>query len=262
MKRRFRGPLGPFIKRHLKLRQSLGLALTNDKYVLDDFDRYVAAHFPGAQTVTRAMVAGYLETTRHLHSTSRITRLSNLRQFCRFLFQLHPDTYIPEKHLIPPGQVKVQPHIYTEREVRNLIEAAAALPPPGSLRPHTYATVMGLLWVSGLRIGEVVRLNIEDVDRVEGVLHVQRTKFHKSRLVPLSGSATAALLRYRQQRSAYGHDENPTAPFFVNERARRCTTDTLDDTFRALTTKLGMKTRQGRPPRLHDFRHALAPGVL
>src|SRR3954454_5221473 len=158
MKTRFAGPLGSLMKRHLQLRRSLGYELRTAEIALDQFDAYAAESFPGSQTVTRAMITGYLQKISDLHPITRHSQLSVLRQFCRFLFQLDPENYIPEGHLLPAAKSDFQPHIYTVNEVVQLMDAAQHLPPAGSLRPHTYSTLIGLLWASGLRGGELVRL--------------------------------------------------------------------------------------------------------
>jgi len=256
------GPLGPFIKKHLELRRSLGFVLRNAEYALSEFDFYLARFFPQAQSVTRAMITGYLQTLSHLSAGTLCDRITHLRQFCRFLFQLDPGTYIPERNLVPAAHTIRNPHIYTEEDTLRLIEAALTLPPSGSLRPHTYATLLSLLWVSGLRISEALRLNLEDVDTEREVLYVRQSKFFKSRLVPLSCSSILALGDYRVRRSTYGHDERPEAPFFVNERGRRCNYYTVRPTFRFLSRRLGFKTIQGLEPRLHDFRHTFATRYL
>ena len=136
------GPLGSFIKQHLELGKYLGLVLYNAELALNQFDRYLAREFPDAQTVTRTMVVRYLRTLRHLHATTLHDRLSYLRQFCRFLFQRDPKTYLPERGLVPPRRTERKAHVYTEKEARALIRAALDLPPSGSLRPHTYATLL------------------------------------------------------------------------------------------------------------------------
>ena len=110
------------------------------------------------------MIIGFLSSYGHLQASSVYIRFISLRQFCRFLFQLNPNTYVPETRLIPPGPTVRRPHIYTTAEAMKLIKLASMLTPEGSLRPHTYSTLISLLWVSGLRIGEALRLNLEDVD--------------------------------------------------------------------------------------------------
>jgi integrase/recombinase XerD len=256
------GPLSSFIGQHLELRRSLGFILLNAQYALAEFDSYLARCFPDTKTVTMAMVTGYLQSLPHLDPATLHDRITHLRQFCRFLFQLDQDTYIPERNLVPPARTTRQPHIYTEEETRRVIRAALALPPPGSLRPHTYATILSLLWVSGIRIGEALRLNLEDLDVERELLHIRQSKFFKSRLVPLSRSSMLALGKYLGRRAVYGYDERPEAPFFVNERGKRYNYSTVGHTFLAISRQLGLKTIQGRDPRLHDFRHAFATRYL
>lgn len=258
MKIRFTGPMGQTMKQYLTLQRSLGLLLEAAEYTLDDFDQYLAVHFPKVKRVTRKMVTGYLATTRHLHSTSRCDALSILRQFCRFLFHLNPRTYIPQKNLLPPGKVKVCPHIYSETELQNILRLTRQLGPHGSLRPHTFTTIFSLLWVSGMRISEVLNLNLADVDLEAGVIHIQQTKFSKSRLIPLSSSSIAALLQYRDQRAQYGHSHSSGAPFFVNKLGKRCSLSAIQEVFWRGIQKLGIKTAQGTRPRIHDFRHSFA----
>jgi len=262
MKARLTGPLGSLIKRHLQLRRSLGYELRTAEIALDQFDAYIAANFPDCQTVTRAMITGYLHRISELDLITRHSQLSVLRQFCRFLFQLDPENYIPEGHLLPAAKSAFQPHIYTMSEVAQLMDAAQRLPPAGSLRPHTYSTLIGLLWASGLRGGELVRLNLEDVDLENGVLHIRQTKNFKSRLVPLKDSAQLALLAYRDLRARLGMVQHPQSPFFINERKHRCARRTVIGTFRMLTRQLGLTSAYGREPRLHDLRHTWATRCL
>jgi len=113
-----------------------------------------------------------------------------------------------------------------------------------------------------MRIGEVLRLNLEDFDAEKNLLHIRQSKFFKSRLVPLSCSSTLALGEYLGRRATHGYDERPEAPFFVNERGKRCNYSTVGKTFLTISRQLGLKTIQGRDPRLHDFRHAFATRYL
>ena len=262
MKARLTGPLGKLMKRHLQLRRSLGYELRTAEIALDQFDAYAAEFFPNSQTVTRPMITGYLQKISDLHPVTRHSQLSVLRQFCRFLFQLDAKAYIPGGQLLPAARSDFHPHIYTLDEVLQLMDAARRLPPAGSLRPHTYSTLIGLLWAAGLRGGELVRLNVEDVDLEKGVLHIRQTKNFKSRLVPLSDSARMALMAYRDARARLTTEHGPQAPFFINERKRRCARRTVIGTFRMLTRQLGLTSAYGGEPRLHDLRHTWATRCL
>lgn len=105
--------------------------------------------------------------------------------------------------------------------------------------------MLSLLWVSGLRIREVLRLNLEDVDTDNAVLYIRESKFFKSRLVPLTSSSAAALETYRSLRAKHGHDQRPNASFFINEHSRRCSHSMVGITFRALIRQLGIRTVLG-----------------
>ena len=262
MKTRLTGPLGSLMKQHLQLRRSLGDELRTAEIALDQFDAYVAESFPDAQTVTRPMITGYLQKISHLHLVTRHSQLSVLRQFFRFLFQIDPQAYIPESRLLPVARSDFQAHIYSLSEVLQLMEAARRLPPVDSLRPHTYSTLIGLLWATGLRGGELRRLNLEDVDLDHGILHICQTKNFKSRLVPISESSRAALATYRDLRTKFGIEQSAKSPFFVNERKRRCAGRTVIGTFRMLTRQLRLKSVSGGEPRLHDLWHTWATRCL
>ena len=254
----FSGPFSSYMENFLNLRRSLGFIYERVEYCLYDFDQYLLNNFPNAKVLSRKIITDYLKTTCHLSSTTRSDRVSDLKQFLRFLFQFNTNTYIPEKSLVPVRKVKLKPHIYTDGQVLSLMEAAKSLLPAGSLRPYTYVTIIGLLWVSGLRIGEVVSLNIEDVDLEQGLLNIRQTKFFKSRIVPISKSTIGALSYYRKKRGLFCNNLKSTGPFFVNQRLVRCNNRTIHSTFRELVTKINLKTMQDTFPRLHDFRHTFA----
>jgi integrase/recombinase XerD len=262
MNKSFKGPLGHAIQKHLALRRSLGYQLCSEDGVLGRFDEYVQRYFPKARTVTRDMIIGYLQTNPHLRSSTRKNVIGMLRQFCRFLFQQNPNTYIPEKRLVPPAQRSSRPHLYTASEVVSLMQLARQLPPQGSLRSWSFSTLIGLLWVSGLRINEALQLTLRDVDLEKGVLQIRQTKNFKSRIVPLTSSSVAALATYRAERAKRGFDESPPAPFFVNQRGRRFAYPTIQSRFHAMVRQLGLDSVHGRQPRLHDFRHSFATRTL
>ena len=200
MKRKYLSNFASFMERYLKLRMSMGYTCRKAKRHLHEFDFYLSKYHADAKTVTKQVVVGFLENAKLLGSKDHNGRLTSLRIFLRYLFQFDIGTYIPEKSLAVPYKIKTKPHIYTKSQILRLLEAAKSLPPASSLRPHTYYTIIGLLWVTGLRIGEVVRLNVEDVDLKQGLLYVKKTKFSKSRIVPISKSSTNALCIYWEKR--------------------------------------------------------------
>lgn len=260
--KRFRSRFGALMQRHLTLRRSLGYLLVNAEYTLREFDRYLCREHPDARHVTHEIVAGYLETTRALASSSRHDRLGSLRQFCRFLFLFDAQTYVPGRGLLPPRRIKVKPHIYSEEDLAAMMRQAACLDARSRLLPRTYMTILGLFWVTGLRIREVVKLNLQDADLDAGVITIRESKFRKSRLVPLHPSTVQALRSYRDARLQEPADAAPTAPFFISQRRRRFTCRTLLGTIQTLAQRAGVRTAVGHPPRVHDFRHTFATRTL
>ena len=262
MKYSFSGPLASFIERHLQLQRSLGFRQRHATYTLAAFDRYLIEHFPMAQQVSRPMLVGFLKTMSHLNNHTQCLRLSQLRQFCRFLFQLDAESYVPGGDLLLRRQQTLSPYLYSLAEVTALMQLAGQLKPVYALRRESCETLIGLLWVTGLRIGEALRLNLEDVDLEQQLLRINEAKHHKSRLVPLSASAALALNSYAELRAQHRYDTQPTAPFFVCLNGQRWKYDTIRNIFGCLVRQLGLRNKQGQPPRLHDLRHSFATRCL
>jgi integrase len=174
------------------------------------------------------------------------------------MLQFNADTYIPETGLVDTGEVQIKPHIFTEEEIIKLMKQTSNLHGRNTLLPQTYAMIIGLLWVTGMRIGEVVNLKIEDIDTNQGIIYVRQTKFFKSRIIPLSASTNQALIKYKQQRFNYGYSEMTGTHFFYNYRGKPCIVATTPRTIKELMVKAGIKTIQGKTPRVYDIRHSFA----
>ena len=257
-KQRFTGPMGSWMVQHLTLRRSLGYLYVSAEYTLDAFDQFLDGHFPNCKVITRQMVIGYLDTTRHKAPLTRSDHVSNLRQFCRFMLQFDLTTYIPEKGLVGSGGVQVKPYVFTQEEVVRIMQQAMLLNVKNKLLPYTYREIIGLLWVTGMRISEVVRLKIEDIDTDNGILTIRQTKFFKSRMIPLLPSTMQKLMGYIERRSLCGYGNTPTDFVFINNRGKPCTPSTTPKTLRTLIIRAGLKTGQSNTPRVHDLRHSFA----
>ena len=197
------------------------------------FDRFLV-QWPAAEPrLTREITEAYQETLGQLHSRTRDNRLSVVRQFCEYLSRTEPRCYIPEHRRGIRPQDARRPHMYRAGEVQRLLAAAAELPPPNSLRLQTYWTLLGLLYSTGIRIGEVFALNLEDFHREEQNLYVAAGKFRKARWVPLSGTASDTLGQYVEKRQRIGSGE-PNAPLFLNGQRPPLCHPTVYGAFRRL----------------------------
>lgn len=152
--------------------------------------------------------------------------------------------------------------MYSDGDIRKLIKAALRLHSRRGLRPTTFATLFRLLVVTGMRIGECLALDCEDVDLVNGIIHVRDAKFGKSRLVPLHPSTRNALKQY----AALRHQIFPQRQdnrFFVSELGTGLSLSQVQHTFCKLVRRVGLQSPVGqRGPRIHDFRHGFAIRTL
>jgi integrase len=187
-------------------------------------------------------------------------RLSTARGFARFLSALDPATEVPPVGLLPEPSHRAVPHIYSDEDIDRLLQAAGGLSPEH--RADTYQTLIALLSVTGMRIGEVVRLDCDDVDLDQGLLTIRDTKFGKSRQVPLHPSTVSALAAYAGRRDQ--RRPKPKSPsFFTSAIGTRLLRDNLSTVFPRLVAEAGLHSQnRPRPPRAHDLRHSFAVRCL
>jgi integrase len=152
----------------------------------------------------------------------------------------------------------MQPHIYSDCQVRELIFAAAELKPTYRLRPLTYSTLFGLLASTGLRISEALKLRKDHVDLEQRLMRIERTKFRKSRLVPLHPTVAQAVRRYASERDR-DRSGRASDAFFVGGHGQALPYPTVQYTFRRLRAQLGWRGNGMLPkPRIQDLRHTFA----
>ena len=156
-------------------------------------------------------------------------------------------------------QLHRRPHIYTEGEVRRLLDTALAFPSPRSpLRPRTLYTMLVLAYCAGFRLGEIVRLTLGDLHSDDQTIEVRDTKFFKSRRLPLSPSIMSALRSYVEARREAGAPDNPSAGLFWHQQASgRYSYTMVSKLLVRVIQHAGLKPMRGRHgPRIHDLRHA------
>ena len=187
-------------------------------------------------------------------------RVSVVRGFAAYLHGIDPRVQIPPTGLIRCGTSRATPYLYSDAEIGSLMQAAAELQP--RLRAATYQTLIGLLAVSGLRIGEAIAAEEQDLDLEHGVLLVRHAKFDKQRLVPLYPSTMRALQGYRQLR----HQLLPRAgspALFVSTAGTQLLHSNISLTFAQLAARAGLTRRSAAcRPRIHDLRHSFAVSVV
>jgi len=244
-------PMIDHVERYLALRRAMGFDLGIAGGQLMQFARFAQSSDAGSLTVDVAIA--WANSARHPTPLTSARRIEVIRPFAKYLRQVDPAAEVPERNLFGRAHRRLTPHIFTTTEIEQLLAAAARLPPAGGLRPIAYQTLFGLIAATGLRLGEAVRLELDDVDWVAGTLTVRRTKFHKSRRLALHRTTIEHLSRYVEQR---GRSVSATSRFFVGDRGTALNVDTVEDVFQKLRTELGWRPRGGhRAVRIHDLRH-------
>jgi len=164
---------------------------------------------------------------------------------------------------LPYRPKRARPYLYSDAEIRRLLQAALALPGKGGLRPWTYHCLFGLLSVAGLRLGDVRQLTLPDVDLRAGVLTIQGAKFGKSRLIPLHDSTRRVVAEYVARRARHWARRPVSSYLFVSNRGNRLDGGEIHRTFYALSRQIGLRGPTDRHgPRLHDLRHRFAGTTL
>ncbi len=258
----FRSPLAFRLQCFLETRKAAGRRGVSSQKLLIGLDRFLLSELQPGETITREIADRRIKSLESLSIGTRINHISVLRQFCRYLAHFDPRTCVVHRSFLP-RRTRPAPYIYSRKEVQRIMAAARRIGPRGSLRPTVLSNLVGLLYTTGLRIGEALKLTLADVDLKRCVLLIRETKFKKTRNVPLSSSAATQLRVYLHQRSMAGMSTAANSPLFVNLRGRRYGEAGFTTIFLEIIRKLGIRKPPGhRGPRIHDFRHSFAVNRL
>ena len=211
----FRSPLAPRLQAFWESHYARSRRGISSQKILLYLDRFLMGELQPGQTISRQVVERWNDSMAHLSPNTRINRLCVLRRFCRYLHYFDPDTCLIHSSFTP-RRTRRAPHIYSRQEVQRIMAAARQLGPPGSLRPVVVTNLIGLLYSTGIRIGEALNLTLRDIDLRRRVIEVREGKFRKSRYVPLSSSTARQMKKYLRRRREAGFSTAPTAPVFLN----------------------------------------------
>jgi integrase len=238
---------------YLAVRRSLGYKFARPEKLLGQFTAYLEQ--AGAATVTAEHALAWAvlpdgDPSWHAY------RLAVARGFAAWLATTDPDAEIPPAGLIPSRKQRATPYLYTDSEIAALIAAAGSL--RFQLRTATYQTLIGLLAVTGMRVGEAIGLNRGDADLDAGVLTVRNGKHGKSRLVPVHDTAARALRDYLRVRDRLCPDVS-TPAVLISPAGTRLLYCNVHATWKKLAASAGLRPRSGScRPRIHDLRHSFA----
>jgi len=252
--------LATHLEEYLRLRRQLGFKLHVPGILLPSFVCFAERN--RASFITTKLALQWATRPPNISQAQRANRLGIVRRFAEYLSAIDPRTEVPPQKLIPYQFRRRDPYLYREEDVLQLMAAARRIGPVGGFKGATYATLFGLLAVTGMRVGEAIALDREDVDLDHSVLTVRRAKGNKSRLVPFHSSTRQALGKYARRRD--NTFPLPISPsFLVSEKGTRLLYCNVNRWFLWLCCQLGWrKPKNRRGPRLHDLRHYFAIRTL
>lgn len=244
------------VEDYLRLRRALGFKLERAGLLLPKLVCYLEA--AGSATLTTELAISWARLPANARPNHWAARLSVARGFARYLQTIEPLTEVPPPAVFPARRHRPAPYLWSQHDIHRLLDGARALRP--QLRAATHEALFGLLAVSGMRVGEAVGLDREDVAFDTGVITIRHAKFDRSRLVPLHASTTAALRTYATERDRLCLARASTA-FFVSGAGTRLGRADVAKTLRRITTVMGLRTDAVHPT-AHQLRHSFAVRTL
>ncbi len=239
---------------YLKTRRALGYKLKAAGEMLPDFVGHLEKR--RASHVTTVAAIAWATQPRDVHPNWWRQRLVVVRGFAKYLQTIDSRTEVPALDHLPAHEgTRSTPYVYSAADITALLSASETLRAP--IRVATYRTLLGLLAVTGMRVGEAIALDERDFDRRREVLVIRKTKFDKSREVPLHASTVQALDRYVRDRNRLSPRRKGSS-FFVSTAGSRLFYQNVHETFLKLVYAAGLGDRRPRRPNIHDLRHTFA----
>jgi integrase len=251
-------PLHDALADYLQIRRALGYKLERAGKLLPQYLDYLDG--VGAERITIENALGWVTLPATGSGHWWAFRMSVVRGFAAYLHALDSVHEVPPADLYPGRVHRVVPYLYSQEEIRALMAATGSL--RFELRQATYRTLVGLLSVTGMRVGEAMRLGNSDLDLRHGVLTVHNTKFGKSRELPLHHSTVGALRAYLRLRDRHQPTRVSDA-MFISPAGTRLLYCNVSHTFIQLVERAGLRPRSARcRPTLHSLRHSFAVRTL
>lgn len=243
---------------YLRVRESLGYKITEPRRMLGQFVAYLET--TGVDVVSTQAAVAWATQPQGCQPGWWARRFGLVRSFAAYLHTIDPRHEVPPAGLVVGKHRRATPYLYSEAEIAALLAAAGRLRSPQ--RAATYQTLMGLLAVTGLRIGEAIHLDRDDVDLTTALVTIRDAKFGKTRQVPLHPSTVDALASYARRRDQLC--PRPSSPaFFLSTTGTRLFYTSFHRVFTGLVRDAGLQPRSPScRPRPHDLRHSFAVRTL
>jgi len=252
--------------RYIRHRRALGLRFDTQAWVVDRLARYLDG--AKAADLDAGQFEAWCTSQRHLSANARRAAQLIVRKLCLYRRRTEADCYVPDPLRFARRGPYRAPVLFGPLEVARMLKVVSQLPPHPQypLRRAVLRIAIVLLYTAGLRRGELLALRLCDIDCRAGTLRIRESKFHKSRLVPLSDDAQRELRVYLRARLAPPWDISPPAPLLGHQRAvprfRAYVGTSIGNGLRHVFDAADIRDAHGRQPHVHDFRHSFAVQAL
>jgi len=262
----FFSPLATQIDRFLQFKRTAGYIYRDGERILRVLDRFLTDRLSKEDPVIGIeIIREFFARWGSESDSARGNRVGVLRQFCLFLSAEDPRTIVPPTHFLRIRRSSFVPRVLTLEESARFLGSCACLPPgcASPLRGVVHGTVLTLLLMTGLRVGEALHLTLDDVDLNSGVLHIRNAKFGKSRFVPMANDVTERMRDCCRRVVRHFGKRPGEAPFFPGPKGAPCSIGVIRISFQRVVNlaEIGPSGR-GTVPRLHDLRHSFATNRL
>jgi integrase len=239
---------------YLAERRGLGFSLTVSGPLLMNFARFVDNQDLKGSLTSEISLAWVRNKAKRTSRYTWARRLSVIRPFLQYLAGIDGATELPSAFTFGSPRRRRTPHIYTDKEITDLLQASRGLEQQNVPQVPTFETLFGLLASTGLRLAEALHLHCSDVNVPNRMLIVRETKFRKTRLVPLHVTTACQLAIYLAHRQRM--PSTTESHFFVSLSGDALRARTVRDVFDRICTNLAWTARGDYPaPRIRDLRH-------
>jgi integrase/recombinase XerD len=262
----FSSSLALTFRRYVELKRALGRDFSNQSRVLHSLDRFMSDPANRSPNLTSRVFQRWCRTQEKLASGMRRSAMRMIYNFCIYRRRTEPHCFVPDPSSFPLPHQRITPYIVSESDAAQLLAASQGLRQISTspVRREVIRLAIALLYTTGMRHGELLRLTVSDYDSKEGTLLIRESKFHKSRVLPLHHEMVNEINHYFQLRRNRRLQMSPGTPLIWNSigGGRPYTGTGLRENLRILFNRCKIRTAQGKLPRVHDFRHGFTVNTL
>lgn len=265
-KESFRSSVATELRNYISYKQALGHSFKCQSRHLLYLDCFLCELGKPSPDLTAETFRQWCQSMGSICSSTRLMRMRTIRNFCLYRRRRNPNCFVPDSSQFPKHSETVQPYIFSEIEISKLLTYSDSIPVPtiSPLRAYTTRLSVVLLYTTGLRIGELLRLTMGDYHPSEQTLTIKASKFYKSRILPLPRNVALEVQTFLEKyKSIYPRlCDNSPLMFSPYRKGQAYDPSQIKNNVDILFNLAGIRKSNGRFPRIHDFRFSFAVNAI